>query len=115
MDRRFLLERPHVVQADFGLSNVLVTHQTVLGAPQSHSTVFLIAGILSVPADFVTREIPRICRGFFLVDRADQMEEVPCLTAGTKTIPVPHFFSDSGLARIDNNDSRPLFFLEQSN
>ncbi len=36
---------------------------------------------MALPPDFVTREIPRICRGFFLVDRADQTGEMPCLTA----------------------------------
>ncbi len=43
--------------------------------------VFLNAGILARPADFVTREIPRISEGFFLVERADQTEEISCLTA----------------------------------
>ncbi len=39
------------------------------------------AGILVLPGDFVTGEIPRICRGFSLVDRADQTVEIPCLIA----------------------------------
>ncbi len=47
----------------------------------SHAAVSLNAGILAHLSEFVTREIPRICRGFFLVDRADQTEEIPCLTA----------------------------------
>ena len=81
MARRFLLERPHVVHDDFALSNVLVTHQQDPGTPQSYSTVFLNAGILALPGESVTGEIPRICRGFSLVDRADQTEEIPCLTA----------------------------------
>ncbi len=43
--------------------------------------VFLNAGIMALPGQFVTREIPRICRGFFLGDRADQTEGMPCLPA----------------------------------
>lgn len=39
------------------------------------------ARILAHPVESVTREIPRICRGFSLVDRADQTEELPRLTA----------------------------------
>ncbi len=70
-----------MVHDDFALSNVLVTHQKVLVAPRPHTAVSLNAGILAPPGEFVTREIPRICRGFFLGDRADQTEEMPCLTA----------------------------------
>ena len=75
---------------------------------ESHTAVSLKAEILMIPGDFVTREFTRICRGFSLVDRADQTEEIPCLTAVTKKIPVPHFCPDQRLARIDNNDSRPF-------
>ena len=39
-----------------------------------HMVVLLNAEIMARPAEFVTREIPRICRGIFLVDRADQTE-----------------------------------------
>ena len=48
---------------------------------KTHTAVSLNAGILTLPGEFVTGEITRICRGFFLVDRANQTEEMPCLTA----------------------------------
>ena len=48
--------------------------------PPPHTARFLNRGILELPGEFVTREIPRISRGFFLVDRADQTDDIPCLT-----------------------------------
>ena len=58
-------------------SSRLATHLDGRQDARSHTAVFLNAGILAHPSEFVTREIPRICRGFFLVDGADQMEEMP--------------------------------------
>ena len=49
----------------------------------SHAAVSLNAGILALPGEFVTREIPRICRGFSLADRANQTEEMPLSMAKT--------------------------------
>ena len=62
-------------------SNRLATHLDGRQDARPHTAVFLNAGILAHLSEFVTREIPRICKGFFLVDRTDQTEEIPCLTA----------------------------------
>ena len=58
-------------------SSRLATHLNVSRTRKTHTAVSLNAGILTLPGEFVTREIPRICRGFFLVDGADQTEEMP--------------------------------------
>ncbi len=84
-----------MVHDDFALANALVTHQKVLVAPRSHSTLFLNAGILALPGESVTGEIPRICRGLSLVDRADQTEEILFFTAYWMSCALVFTFSSS--------------------
>lgn len=53
----------------------------VIRTPRTYTAVSLNAEILAFLSESVTGETTGISAGFFLVDRADQTEEMPCLTA----------------------------------